>query len=112
MEHKIILRDPQQLKTLYAEYNPRRISAEEMGRLKDSIKAFGFVVPILINKTTGRIIAGHQRVQAAIELGLKEVPTVTLEVTEDNEKFLNIALNRIKGKFDMEKLDQMFTELA
>lgn len=105
-------RNPKELAEQQAPYNPRRISTEEMEQLKASIQAFGFVVPVLINKTTGKVVAGHQRIAAAAALGLAEIPTIEIEASEEHEKVLNIALNRIKGKFDLEKLDKIFTELV
>ena len=58
--------------------NPRRHSKKQIRQLAESIKAFGFNVPILIDRS-GRIIAGHGRVLAARALGITEVPTLRLD---------------------------------
>lgn len=52
------------------------------------------------------------RVKAAIALGIKEVPCVIVELSERKEKILNLALNRISGRWDNEKLGELITELG
>lgn len=92
-----------------AGYNPRRIS-----KLKQSIKKFGFVDPIIVNQHPERkniIIGGHQRVKAAMELGIDKVPVVYVDLAEEREKLLNMALNRISGEWDDEKLYNIINEL-
>ena len=55
--------------------NPRRHSKKQIRQIADSIKAFGFNVPILITRK-GEVIAGHGRLLACGELGWTEVPTL------------------------------------
>ncbi|HNX02206.1 MAG TPA: ParB N-terminal domain-containing protein [Candidatus Cloacimonas sp.] len=93
-----------------AEYNPRRISEHMLQKLQDSIREFGFVEPIIINKDN-TIIGGHQRVAAAENLGLTEVPVIVVDLTKDQEKKLNLALNKIVGEFNPEKLVVLLNEL-
>jgi hypothetical protein len=93
-----------------SEYNPREITKEEFEKLKNSIKEFGFVENATINKKN-EIIGGHMRVKAAIELGIKEVPCIRVDLPKNKEKILNLALNKISGKWDNEKLSQLITEL-
>lgn len=92
-------------------YNPREISKEEFEKLKNSIKEFGFVENAVINKKN-EIIGGHMRVRAAIELGIKEVPCIRVDLPRNREKILNLALNKISGRWDNDKLSQLITELA
>lgn len=97
-----------------AEYNPRKISENEMRRLKKSIQEFGFVDPVIANKRTGReniIIGGHQRIEAAKELGYVTVPVTYVDLDEEKEKMLNTALNRISGEWDEDKLVQLLIDL-
>lgn len=91
----------------FAEYNPRAIQKEDFEALKRSIREYGFVEPVVCNKTTGRIVGGHMRVRAAQDLGITEVPVVWIEIPEVKEKALNLALNRIHGEWD----EQMLAEL-
>ena len=106
---KIELLDPETLKS--AAYNPRQISREELNKLIKSIKQFGFVDPALVRKHDNMIVGGHQRVKAAIELGLKEIPVVYLDITENDAKLINVALNKISGDWDEDKLTELLAEL-
>jgi len=93
-----------------AEYNPRKHSKEQMGQLKESIKRFGLVDPIICNNAPERkniIIGGHFRVEAAKELGITIVPVVYVQITDlEKEKELNIRLNKNIGDFDLELLSE------
>jgi len=93
-----------------SEYNPREITPEEFENLKNSIREFGMVEPIIINHKN-YIVGGHMRAKAALELGLKEVPCVIVKVDGDKEKLLNLALNRISGRWDRSKLEELITSL-
>lgn len=75
--------------------NTRTHSEEQINQIASSIKEFGFTNPVLIDKNNG-LIAGHGRVMGAKKLGLKEVPTITLEnLTEAQKKAYIIADNKI-----------------
>jgi DNA modification methylase len=90
-----------------ANYNPRVMDDNEMEKLVSSIVAFGFVEPVIANRHPGReniIIGGHQRVAAAQKLGIAKVPVVYVDLDIEKEKLLNLALNRISGRWDEEKL--------
>jgi len=58
-----------------AAYNPRKISPQEFQRLCRSIREFGFIEPAVVRKD-GVIIGGHQRVKAAMEVGLEKIPVL------------------------------------
>jgi DNA modification methylase len=85
----------------FAKYNPRFISDEAMIGLKASITEFGIVDPFIVNKRNNTIIGGHMRCRAAIEMGIKEVPIVFVDLSLEKEKALNITLNNqnITGDF-------------
>ena len=75
--------------------NPRTHSKQQIHKLKESIRAFGFVNPVLITKDGG-IIAGHGRVYAARQLKFTKVPTVCLEdLTPDQVRAYALADNRL-----------------
>ena len=93
-----------------AYYNPRKIDADTMLKLAQSINEFGFVQPILANKN-GRIIGGHQRYEAAGFLEMEYVPVTYIDLPEEKEKLLNIALNKISGDWDHFKLKDLLQEL-
>ena len=77
------------------ENNSRTHSKEQVEQIKRSMTEFGFTNPILIDENNG-IIAGHGRLQAAQELGIKLVPTILLEgLTEAQRKAYVIADNKL-----------------
>jgi len=99
---------------LPAEYNPRKDlkpGDAEYEKLKRSIQEFGYVEPIIWNKNTSHIIGGHQRLKILLDLGYTEVECVVVDMSEDKEKALNIALNKISGAWDQEKLALLITDL-
>jgi len=99
---------------LPAEYNPRKDlkpGDAEYEKLKRSIEQFGYVEPVIWNKTTGRVVGGHQRLKVLIDMGITEVDCVVVELSEEKEKALNIALNKISGEWDKEKLALLITDL-
>lgn len=95
---------------IFAEYNPRRINKHDFAKLVQSIKEFGFIEPVVINKDH-TIIGGHMRVRAAQELKFTEVPCVEVDLPKEKEKALNLALNRIHGEWDEDKLAELLFEL-
>jgi DNA modification methylase len=75
--------------------NPRRHSKKQVRQIAESIKAFGFNVPILIDRN-GNIIAGHGRWLACRGLGFTEVPTLCLDhLTLAQARAFMIADNRL-----------------
>jgi DNA modification methylase len=96
------------------EKNPRKITKAELKKLERSIKEFGFVDPVIVNKNKDRyniVIGGHQRLQAAKKLGMQKVPVNYVDLTEEKEHLLNIALNEISGAWDDDKLLNLLKEL-
>jgi ParB-like chromosome segregation protein Spo0J len=106
-----------------AEYNPRVMPDKEMLKLQRSLSEFGFVEPV-VARDDGLIIGGHQRVSAyrtmLVEGGATEeqvnatkVPVVVLTgVTDERARQLNLALNRIHGEWDYDRLADLFKELS
>ena len=113
-----------------ADYNPRIMPDSEMSALKTSIKTFGFVEPIVVNSNSERygvLVGGHQRLSAleaiiasgtipagineSDEQGIYMVPASFVDLSAEDEKLLNLALNKIKGKWDEEKLSAIIISL-
>lgn len=92
-------------------YNPREITEKDFSSLKKSIQEFGFVEPVVINKEKG-IIGGHMRVKAAQELSMETIPCVTVDLPPEREKLLNLALNRISGRWNTQKLGELIVDLS
>ena len=75
--------------------NARTHSRRQIRQIADSIAAFGFVVPILVDDD-GVIIAGDGRYEAAMLLGLTTVPVIELRgLTEAKRRALALADNKI-----------------
>jgi len=100
-----------ELKQMAAPNNPRTISDHDLVALGRSMTSFGVVEPVVVNKRTGRIVGGHQRVKAAEANGIDQLPVVYVDLDEAQEKQLNIGLNRISGEFDPDKLANLLKEL-
>ena len=91
--------------------NPRRIGEEELDALERSIREFGFVQPVLARRDDGTVIGGHQRLVAARRLGLANVPVIWLDLSVEQARLLNLALNRISGSWDDTLLARMLADL-
>src|SRR5262249_31261231 len=100
-----------ELASMAAPYNPRRISDQDLEPLRRSVSFFGTAEPVVVNRRSGRIVGGHQRVRAAEDEGLPSLPVVYVDLDDPSEKQLNIALNRISGEWDPEKLEAVLAEL-
>lgn len=85
-----------------AKYNPRKKlkpSDKEYQQLKKSIENLGYSEPIIVNKDY-TVIGGHQRLNVLKDLGYTEIDVIQLDLSKDKEKALNLALNKITGKWD------------
>lgn len=98
-----------------APYNPR-IDLEpgdpDYEKLKQSIDKFGHVQPIVWNERSGNVVGGHQSLKVLTDLGYTEVDCVVVDLDDSEEKALNIALNKISGRWDIDKLSDLMDELA
>ena len=75
--------------------NPRTHSKAQLKQIANSIRTFGFTNPVLVDENN-RLIAGHGRIEAAIQLGIARVPTVCLAgMTEAQIRAYVIADNRL-----------------
>jgi len=97
-----------------AKYNPRKDlkpGDAEYEKLKRSILEFGFVEPVIWNKATGNIVGGHQRYKVLKGLGYNDIECVVLDIDDQKEKALNIALNKVSGDWDKPLLADLLKEL-
>ena len=96
-----------------ATYNPRQISKKQYKDLEESIDKFGLVDPIIVNKDM-TIIGGHQRYKIWAEKAKQSsidditIPCVVLELNKEQERELNIRLNKSGGEWDMDILANEF----
>ena len=82
--------------------NAKKHSEKQIKSVAESIKRFGFIQPIVVDKNNECVI-GHCRLEAAKLLGLKEVPTISVENLSDEEvKALRLADNKLnESEWDM-----------
>lgn len=92
-----------------AEYNPRKWTKEATEQLKESIKRFGIVDPLLVNsapKRNGVVIGGNFRTVVFKQLGIKECPVVRVNIPDlTKEKELCVRLNKNVGSWDWDLLE-------
>ncbi len=95
-------------------YNPRipvQKGSREYEQIAASIQQHGVVEPIIVNANTLTVIGGHQRLTVMKDLGYTEVDCHMLDIQDEaREKALNLALNKIKGEWDMEKLEELLKD--
>lgn len=97
-----------------ADYNPRKDlkpGDPEYEKLRRSLEEFGYVEPVIWNKTTSHVVGGHQRLKVLLDMGVTEVDCVVVEMDAEKEKALNVALNKISGDWDKDKLALLIADL-
>lgn len=93
--------------------NNPRLNDDAVEYVANSIKQFGFKVPMVIDKDNV-IVAGHTRFKASLELGLKEVPCIIADdLNEEQIKAFRLADNKVSEKADwnIELLDEELNDL-
>lgn len=97
------------LSEIYPYYDNPRDNSNAVEPTKESIRRFGFVKPILVDKA-GVIIAGHTRYVAAYQLGLEFVPVVYSDMDDEQAKKYRILDNKLAEKSSFDE-DQLLEEL-
>ncbi len=98
-----------------APYNPRvdlQPGDPKYESLKRGIEQFGCVEPLVWNARSGNLVGGHQRFKILQEQGAAEVDVSVVDLPEEQEKALNIALNKLDGEWDDAKLAALLDELT
>jgi len=94
-----------------ADYNPRSLSSKERADLEASIAEFGIAQDLIVNIGTRKdiLIGGHQRTTIYADLGIEEVEVKvpSRELSLEEEKRLNLRLNKNTGSWDIEKLGDL-----
>ncbi|HEM5075689.1 TPA: DNA modification methylase [Streptococcus suis] len=96
-----------------ASYNPRKKlkkGDKEYEKIKQSLLKFGYVDPIIVNKDL-TVIGGHQRLTVLKDLDYETAKCVIVDLTKEDEKALNIALNKITGQWDDQLLADLLLDL-
>lgn len=94
------------------DWNPRQITEEELQKLQTSLEEFGYIEPIIVNDVNNHIVGGNQRAKALKQLGYDEVDVVYVHIEDlAKEKACNVALNKISGDWDNDKLRVVLEEI-
>lgn len=98
-----------------APYNPRKDlqpGDPEYDKLARSIETFGDVEPLVWNERSGNLVGGHQRLKILLNQGREEFDVSVVDLDDIQEKQLNLALNKISGDWDNDKLTALLDEIA
>lgn len=98
-----------------AAYNPRRSlrpEDAEYQRILRSLDEFGLVDPLIWNRKTRNLVGGHQRLQVLVAQGATHVHVSVVDLPLAKEKALNVALNRVAGRWDERKLADLLDEIV
>lgn len=96
-----------------APYNPRIMDGDGERALKASLDKWGLLENLIWNKRTGHIVGGHQRLKILKEAGIKQVPIKVVDISEAEEKEMNLVLNNenIGGQWEALKLAKLKEEI-
>lgn len=97
-----------------AAYNPRKKLKEgdkEYEKIKRSIEDNGLVEPLVWNERTGNLVGGHQRLTVLQDMGYTEVEVSVVDLDDAQEKQLNVTLNKVKGRWDFDKLAELLGKM-
>ena len=94
-----------------ADWNPRRASRKGLSMLSKSIEEFGNLQPLVINKRTNTLLAGHQRLKVLRRKNVKETEAWFIDQNIEDEKTIAIALNNHVATFESKGLGSMLADL-
>ena len=98
-----------------AKYNPRKDlkpGNPAYEKIRRSLHEFGYVDPVIWNEVTGNIVGGHQRYKVLVAEGATEIDCVVVHIeNKQEEKALNIALNKAVGEWEPVALADLLSNL-
>ena len=98
-----------------AKYNPRKDlkpGDPAYEKIRRSMHDFGYVDPVIWNEVTGNIVGGHQRYKVLVAEGATEIDCVVVHIEDpQDEKALNIALNKAVGEWEPVALTDLLADL-
>ena len=98
-----------------AKYNPRKDlkpGDPAYEKIRRSLHEFGYVDPVIWNEVTGNIVGGHQRYKVLVAEGATEIDCVVVHIeNKQEEKALNIALNKAVGEWEPVALADLLSDL-
>lgn len=97
-----------------APYNPRKDlqpGDPDYEKIRRSVERWGMVEPLVWNRRSGNLVGGHQRLKVLLARGDAEGDVSVVDLDEQEEAALNVALNKTGGDWDMAKLSDLLSEL-
>ncbi len=98
-----------------AKYNPRKDlkpGDPAYEKIRRSLNTFGYVDPVIWNEATGNIVGGHQRFKVLVAEGATEIDCVVVHIENpQDEKALNVALNKAVGEWEPVALADLLADL-
>lgn len=98
-----------------SEYNPRKATKEQYRDLKNSLSKFGPIAPLIVNSAPNRqniVIGGHFRRRVLLDEGVSQAPVIFVNIPDiEEEKELNLRLNKNTGEWDVDLLANMDDQL-
>lgn len=94
--------------------HPENANRGDVEAIKESIRVNGYYAPIVVQSSTGYILAGNHRYRAAVDLGMSQVPVIYLDVDDTEAKRIMVADNRTTrlGQDDDEALARLLEEIG
>jgi ParB-like chromosome segregation protein Spo0J len=85
-----------------------------MEKPKRSIRGFEMPQPVLVNRSSGQVVGGHQRLKAAMELGWDRVPVTYVDLTEERGTGAEHPLNNneLAGEWNLEQLAKVLRDIT
>lgn len=84
----------------------------EYRQIKKSLKVHGYVQPLIWNERSGYLVSGHQRFSVMLAEGVQEIEVVVVNLDTQQERNLMVALNKITGRWNNERLAAMLNEVT
>lgn len=97
------------------EDNPR-IDLDKLENLNQSLEysfnTYGYVEPIVVNERTKKILSGHQRIAWLKKYtNIRNIEAVVVDVDPEQERLILLALNKVNGRWNYEKLGQVLQDI-
>lgn len=95
-------------------HHPDNPNQGDVGAITESIRANGFVDPLIVQQSTRYVLSGNHRLEAARALGMGTVPVVWVDCDPDRAIRIMLALNRTRdlASYDDDRLAATLTDLA
>jgi hypothetical protein len=92
--------------------NPGTITEKNLKHLRDGLREHGFLIPVIYNKTTDLLVSGQSRLAAAQLESFTAIPVIVVELSQEDEVQLTLALKKIEGEWDYALLEEALERLA